>query len=113
MAGTSGKTVTGVISSDLTSSAQWGITGTVTNQTDWDFDSFAVIDDNTLFVYDKLPAGETRSLKEAVYTSGKDSYDTAMDAYRQGYMNDYNLRKNKDYDIMAALGVGISVVSNR
>lgn len=117
-AGTSRKVETGSISGDLADSVKWGITGTVTNGTGWDFEYFAVIADNVLYIYDALPAGATRTLGKAVYTSRQSGYDTVMEAYRHGYMSDYvygsrKKDRNKDYDIIAALGTGIWEVFSR
>lgn len=113
-AGTSQKTETGSLSCNLTVSAKWGITGTVTNGTSRDYQYFAVIYDNVLFVYDNLPAGGTRTLEEPVYTSRQKGYDTVIEAYRQGYMSDYGYnRHGKNYDAIAALGTGIWEVFSR
>ena len=114
VAGTSQNMETGTISSDLTTSALRGITGTVTNGTSRDFQYFAVINDNVLYIYENLPAGETHTLEQVVYTSGQQSYDTLIEAYRHDYMSDYVFgRRGKDYDEIAALGTGIWEVFSR
>lgn len=110
MAGTSRKFGAGSISSVLKPSVKWGITGTVTNETDRDFRYFAVISDNQLYVYENLPAGETRELEKPNYMSGQGTYDNATEAYLQGYMiSFYRGKEKKDADIIAALGMGVSV----
>ena len=88
-----------------------GMNGTVTNKTNWDFEYFAVIAYDTLFIYDNLPAGETRDLSKAVYLSSK-SYDNVVEDYLHGYMNEiYRGKETKDVDFIAALGIGVSVAS--
>lgn len=107
---TSRKMETGSISSNLSVSAKWGITGTVTNETNRDFKYFAVIDDNVLYIYDALPAGETRTLEKTVYTSRQGYYDTVIESYRHDFMSEYDYehrRRRQDYDTIAALGTGI------
>lgn len=114
-AGTSQKMETGSISGDLVTSA-WGITGTVTNETGRDFKYFAVINDNVLYIYDDLPAGETRALEETVYTSRQGYYDTVIESYRHEFMSEYDDDRNRgrqDYDTIAALGTGIWEVFSR
>lgn len=109
-AGSSQKMGTGSISGNLTLSSQWGITGTVTNETSRDFKYFAVIYDDVLYVYDDLPAGETRTLEETVYTSGSGYYDTVIEEYRYNFMSEYDFAQHsgrQDYDAIAALGTGI------
>ncbi|MDE5698302.1 MAG: hypothetical protein K2I96_12980 [Lachnospiraceae bacterium] len=113
MAGSSRKTEGGSISCELETSAQWGITGTVTNNTSRDFRYFAVIEDNVLYVYADLPAGETRTLEETVYTSRQKHYDTVMEAYRHDFMSGYDRRGRRDYDVIAALGTGMSSIFPR
>lgn len=113
---TSQKMETGSISCDLEASAKWGITGTVRNETSRDFLYFAVVADNVLYVYENLPAGETRTLEEAVYTSRQQSYDTVVEAYRHDYMSSYDRDhrgRRRDYDTIAALGTGIWEVFSR
>ncbi|MDE6618995.1 MAG: hypothetical protein K2K74_00620 [Lachnospiraceae bacterium] len=106
LAGTSQNMETGSISSDLTTSAQWGITGTVTNGTSRDFKYFAVIAADDLFIYENLPAGETCTLEEADYTSWQKGYGSTINAV-QYCMSAYAREKNGDYDTVAALGTGI------
>lgn len=105
-AGTAQNMETGSISSDLTTSAKWGITGTVTNETSRDFKYFAVIVDGDLFIYEDLPAGETCTLEEANYTSWQKGYGSTINAV-QHYMSEYAREINEDYDTVAALGMGI------
>lgn len=86
-----------------------GMNGTVTNETDWDFEYFAVIAYDTLFIYNDLPAGETCDLSKAMYLSSK-SYDNVIEDYLHGYMNEvYRGKEEKDADFIAALGIGVSV----
>lgn len=71
-----------------------GINGTVTNKTNWDFEYFAVIAYDTLFIYNNLPAGETCGLNKAVYLSSK-NYDDVVEDYLHGYMNAAYRGKNE------------------
>lgn len=88
-----------------------GINGTVTNETDYDFEYFAVIAYDILFIYNSLPAGETRDLSKAVYLSSN-SYDDVVEDYLHGYMNEvYRGKETKDTDFIAALGIGVSAAS--
>ena len=108
LAGTSQNMETGSISSELTTSAQWGIAGTVTNETSQDFKYFAVIADDDLYVYDGLLAGETCTLKEPVYSSWQNSKGPAINAVLQYFVREFAYdEKEKDYDTIAALGTGI------
>jgi len=107
LAGTAQKMETGSITSDLKTSGKWGIAGTVTNTTSRDFKYFAVIFDDMLFVYDNLPAGETRTLEEAVYTSRQTGISSAIEAV-QDYVYDWYYKAKKDYNAIVALGTGIA-----
>lgn len=90
-----------------------GIKGTVTNETDQDFAYFAVIMYDLLFIYNDLPAGETRELDKAAYISSK-NYDDVVEDYLHDYMNEvYRDKKKKDTDLIAALGIGVSVANSR
>ena len=118
--------VTGKISLDIQSVNGWGISstlvnetgliasglnGTVTNETEWDFEYFAVIAYDSLFIYQNLPAGETCDLSKVVYLSSK-NYDDVVEDYLHGYMNEiYRGKEQKDADFIAALGIGVSVAS--
>lgn len=101
VAGTVQNLETGSITSNLTVSAGHGITGTVTNGTSRDFQYFAIMADDTLFVYGNLPAGETCTLGKTVYASG--SAANVVSDFVYDYANDHK----KDYDVAAALGTGI------
>ncbi len=117
---------TGKISLDIQSVNGWGISstlvnetgliasglnGTVTNETEWDFEYFAVIAYDSLFIYQNLPAGETCDLSKVVYLSSK-NYDDVVEDYLHGYMNEiYRGKEQKDADFIAALGIGVSVAS--
>lgn len=103
LAGTSQNMETGSITSDLKASARWGIEGTVTNGTSRDFKYFAVIDDDELYLYENLPAGQTCTLGEPVYTSRQGGYDSAMSAV----MSCVRFEWDRDHDTIAALGTGI------
>ncbi len=88
-----------------------GLNGTVINKTDWDFEYFAVIAYDTLFIYNNLPAGETCDLNKAVYLSSK-NYDDVVEDYLHGYMNAaYRGKEQKDADFIAALGIGVAAAS--
>lgn len=109
LAGTSQNMETGSITSDLKNSAQWGIAGTVTNETSRDFEYFAVIVDDELYLYENLPAGQTCTLGEPVYSSRRGGYDSVMNTI-QSYVRSEG---DKDYDTIAALGTGISEMYGR
>ena len=104
LAGTSQNMEDGSISSDLASSVKWGIAGTVTNGTSRDFRYFAVIADDELYIYDRLPAGQTCTLGEPVYSSWGGGNDSALSA-AQEYVR---YERDKEHDMIAALGTGIS-----
>ncbi len=109
LAGTSQKMGTGSITSELTSSSQRGIAGTVTNETSRDFERFAVIADDKLFVFGNLPAGETYFLGNPIYSSRRAGDTSVMSAVRSYMLYDTEL----DYDTIAALGTGICEMYTR
>jgi len=117
IAGTSQKMAAGSITSNLRAYGQDGITGTVTNGTDYDFDYFVILFQNILYVYRGLPAGETCNLEQMSYVEQYGGYDSCAEAYLQGYMYDVfygrvdNEKEKRDVDIIAALGTGISAVN--
>ncbi|MDE6749725.1 MAG: hypothetical protein K2K21_11800 [Lachnospiraceae bacterium] len=97
------RTEGGRIESDL-SSMKFTVLS-VTNDTNYDFDYFAVVEGDSVRVFRNLAAGETSSLnkKEEVFVSALGGY------YYYDYMYDAREAvKAEEMDIMAALGIGIS-----
>lgn len=77
----------------------------VTNDTDYDFAYFAVIEDGSMRVYKNLKAGETCSLtkKDEVFTINLSNY------YYYDYMNEARKSvKTGEMDIISALGMGVT-----
>lgn len=112
IAGTSKKSGTGSISSDIEYSLQLGMTGSVTNGTNRDFRYFAVIRGDDWYVFEDLAAGETcslESLDKSKHISGsfKASFYNAMEEYITQFSSG---EQEKDKDIIIALGMGISAV---
>ncbi|MCM1112150.1 MAG: hypothetical protein NC399_02730 [Muribaculum sp.] len=90
------------------------IGGTIRNETDRDFCYYAVVLGDTLYVFENLPAGETRSLSvsDAVYTNSNSWRDAPWSAYLYDYIDDiYDGKRKADLDAVAALGVGGCTVS--
>lgn len=93
----------GSIESDL--SLSHFTVGKVTNNTDYDFAYFAVLEGDSVNIYKDLKAGETCSLnkKEVVFTSTMSGY------YYYGYMYDARKAvKSGEMDIISALGIGVT-----
>ena len=84
-----------------------GISGTVTNRTEYDFLYFAVVSDDTLYVYENLSAGETCKLKNRtpVYNSYQ-GYDM-WSSFVYDFLLDIYDDNPKEADQIAALGVGL------
>ncbi len=87
-----------------------GPEGTVTNSTNKDFLYYAVILNDTVYVYKDLPAGATHDLSKQTYLHGTSSYSNIWSGYIYDFLQDeMNMRNRKKEDIsaLAALGVGI------
>ena len=81
------------------------ISGTVTNNTDYDFEYFAVLEDESVKVYKGIMSGGTSSLSEDEMLFFTESM-TAMDDF--SYINEaHKYAKTEDTDVIAALGIGI------
>lgn len=94
------------ISSNLTETSQWGLAGTVANNTDWDFKYFAVVINDSLYVFKDLAAGETCDVadKAILYNSSSD----VVSRYLYNYLgSDYRRKGEKNVDILTALGIGL------
>lgn len=87
-----------------------GITGTVANNTNWDFAYFAVIADGKVYIYKNLPKGKVCDLaseKEIYIVDG--AYGSAARSYSNDYMREVCRGRDKsDLNILAALGMGIA-----
>lgn len=85
-----------------------GITGTITNGTDWDFLYYAVIVDDTLYVYENLPAGATCDLaRQMPVYSSRQGYNIWSD-YTYDFLNNiYDEVGTKHASAAGALGVGL------
>lgn len=86
----------------------YGLSGTVVNRTDSDFSSFAVIVDGSMYLYDALPAGESRELADmGLFYAGPAVYGTSsyIHQLRTLYTN------GEQVDARAALGIGICAVA--
>ena len=88
--------------------ADWaGITGTVTNETDKDFAYYAVLVNDTLYVFENLPAGESCNLAENLPVYSAPSYDIGYD-YLYDFLEEIKEdEKAEKVSALAALGVGI------
>ncbi len=85
-----------------------GISGTIRNETDRDFIYYVVIAGGEMYVFENLPAGETRSVtvSDAIYPDTR-GYSSVWNAYLYDFMSDlYDEGKKADFDALAALGVG-------
>lgn len=83
-----------------------GVSGTIVNNTNQDMDYFAVICNESLYVFENLPAGETRRLK-----AGDTLFDMT-DYYYGSYVYEFlqKIYGDGDYEkvsALSALGVGI------
>jgi len=84
-----------------------GISGKITNNTDKDFLFFLVLTDDTYYVYENLPVGESCSLR-----SQPPIYYSSQLNNRNSYVYDflrreYNKRDTEELTALAALGVGM------
>ncbi len=101
-------TVSGsIVSNDVM--CDWaGISGTITNDTNYDFPYYAVITNDTLYVYEGLAAGTTCNLAEAmpIYSTSQ-SYGI-WNNYVYDFL--YDVHENEQAEkvsALSALGVGI------
>ncbi len=88
-------------------SASGKLTGSITNATDQDFKYFAVLIGESMYVYEKLEAGETADLskKECIY--GTSQYDIWYD-YMFQVNNMLGEESPENITALSALGVGIA-----
>ena len=90
--------------------------GTVVNDTNQDIDYFAVIGNDSLYIFENLQAGEVCDLQNTMpldHISGY-YYSSYIYAYMYDFLDDYY--DDRDYEnvgVLAALGVGISSVSQQ
>ncbi|MDE7183472.1 MAG: hypothetical protein K2O40_03135, partial [Lachnospiraceae bacterium] len=105
------QTAGGTIQSKL-NYGEHGVYGTVTNETAWDFLYFAVIYDDSLYIYKDLPSGESCDLgeKKKVF-SGIGYAEEPGDVYLHSYLRAlYDQHQIKDLDSIAALGAAVEMV---
>ena len=109
-AGIVGEPENGSIHGDLQMNGQQSISGTVANETSRDFKYFAVRTGENVFVYRNLPAGAEVALEEAeVVYENKSGYYDGMTGYCYRFLQEAQTGElEKDADILAALGMGIS-----
>ncbi len=88
-----------------------GLVGTVTNETEYDFPYFAVIDEGALYVFQDLEAGESCNLaKEPALYAGSQNYDVLNDYLYDCVRDAYNDEDEEAVTALSALGVGIGSV---
>lgn len=94
----------GIIRSDLQVIGQ-GIGGTVVNETEWDFEYFAVYVGDELFLYKNLPAGSSVKLEELEMLYGDN-----VQSYGYSIFGDPNKHtaEDEDMDSLAALSMGLT-----
>ena len=83
-----------------------GFRGTVINNTNQDMDYFAVLRNDSMYVYEDLPAGASCNLEDMVplYTASGYSYGSYIYSFLDDYYDD---REYGKASALAALGVGI------
>ena len=84
-----------------------GINGTVTNYTGYNMDYFAVIWNDSLYVFENLPAGATCNLKAGEHLFGMSGgyyYSSYMYSFLEDFYDDGEYGKVSE---LSALGVGI------
>ena len=93
-------------------SVDWGgVNGMVANDTDWDMDYFAVVFNDSLYVYEDLPAGETRDLHGMAPIYDLSGYNYTPYMYAYGFLSDYyDKGEYQNASALSALGVGIQSV---
>lgn len=99
------------ISGLLTSYIGAGVYGEIVNRTGKDFDYFAVVADEKVYVYDGLKAGETCDLsaRQPVFDSSQ-SYGQVYSEYMYDFLDDSGTskrRSTKESGLLSALGIGI------
>jgi len=104
------------ISGLLTSYIGAGVYGEIVNRTSKDFDYFAVIADEKVYVYDGLKAGETYDLsaKQPIFDSSQ-SYGQVYSEYMYDFLDDSGTskrRSTKESGLLSALGIGICSAYN-
>ena len=100
----------GTIQSEI-SYGERGLYGTVTNETAWDFAYFALIYDDTLYIYNDLPSGERCDLGETKKVfSGIGYTEEPGEVYLYRFLIDFYEQDQKDLDSLVALGAAIEAV---
>ena len=90
---------------EMQADGEWGIVGTVTNKTKWDFKYFAVYVGDELTLYKNLPAGASVELEEAEVVYDEDD----VGSFGYGILKKAQEREwEKDADILTALMMGMS-----
>lgn len=85
-----------------------GLVGTVTNETEYDFPYFAVIDEGALYIFEELKAGESCNLaKVSALYEGSQNYDVLNDYLYDCIRDAYNDEDEEAVTALSALGVGI------
>lgn len=105
------QTDSGTIQSEI-SYGEHGIYGMVANETVWDFAYFAVIYDDTLYIYNDLPSGERCDLGENKKVfSGIGYTEEPGGVYLHRFLIDFSDQDlKKDLDSIAALGAAVEAV---
>ena len=86
----------------------FGLSGTVQNNSGFDFSFFAVIAGENLYVFEGLPAGETADLSEHSFCYLGTDYENSFNRYQYDYVSDFYARDDIDeISAAAALGIGI------
>lgn len=88
-----------------------GLVGTVTNETEYDFPYFAVIDAGALYVFEELEAGDSCNLaKTTPIYKGKQDYVILNDYLYDCIRDAYNNEDEEAVTALSALGVGIGSI---
>lgn len=82
-------------------------TGTVSNNTDWDFSYIALIAQNHLTVYKGLSAGEIRNLEDLEVAYATTWGRTISGGFASDVLDVAARHNKKDVELLAALGLGI------
>lgn len=86
----------------------FGLTGAVENNTNFDFAYFAVIAGEDLWVFEGLPAGESVDLLQHEYCYMWSDFDNGFNRYQYDFVSDmYDNEDKEAVGAAAALGVGI------
>ncbi len=87
-----------------------GLNGTITNETDKDFQYYAVIANDTLYVFEDLPAGESRNLAKEMPVYNSMQNFSIWSHYLYDFLYELNEDGEKEnVSLASALGVGLSV----